>query len=128
MHLASATPRKSLITVASKGSRRYARAGLYRDHSGGKRAGGGLAGALVITLVIVGLIYAVALGREATPTSEIGVNGFAQHRIARIVIPTDDGHCRERAFYNDDGLIGPDRVVVCDWDRRGWGLAKQGSN
>src|SRR3954467_5613426 len=110
MQIAHATARKSLIPAPPKGGLRYRRASFSHRHSHGESLAGGLAAALVITLVIVGLIYAVAVGREAPAELGSGVTGFPQHRTARIVVPNDDGRCREHAFYNDNGLMGPDRL------------------
>ena len=114
MQIAQATARKSLIPATPRGGPRFRRAGVYRQESHSEVSGNGVTGAILITLVIVGLIFAIAARRDA-PTEPIGVTGFAQHRAARIVIPTEDGRqCREHAFYNDSGLMGPERVIVCD--------------
>jgi hypothetical protein len=115
MQIAHATPRKSLIPAAPRAGARYRRAGVYRQESHAEGSGNGFAGAILITLVIVALIFFVAVRRDAPTEPPIGVTGFAQHRAARIVIPTDDGRqCREHAFYNDSGLMGPERVIFCD--------------
>jgi hypothetical protein len=115
MQIAQATARKSLIPATPRGGPRFRRAGVYRQESHSEGSGNGFTGAILITLVIVGLIFAIAARRDAPTEPPIGVTGFAQHRAARIVIPTDDGYqCREHAFYNDSGLMGPERVVVCD--------------
>ena len=93
-------------------------------HSRGEKIAGVLAGVVILGLVVVGLRYTVFTGPMTGPTSngggsierEVAVDPFVQARMARVVVPTDDGRCREYPFYNDNGGFGPDRVILCDGD------------
>lgn len=93
-------------------------------HSRGEKIAGVLAGITIMALVVAGFRYTVfmpsatlssggsgTLGRESAP------DPFAQERIGRIVVPTNDGRCREYPFYNENGGFGADRVVICDDDQ-----------
>jgi hypothetical protein len=117
MRYASTALSKPAFTARPIAARRYSRAGFNHRHSVTEKITGGLAGALLITLVIIGLIYAVRLvpSPPAFVPDDAAVR-FADTRAGRIVIPTDDGRCREYAFYNTTGWVGPERVLTCDED------------
>jgi hypothetical protein len=117
MHSAPAVLRKPVFSVRPIARRRYARADLSHRHSRLERIAGSMVGAIMFALVIAGLIYTVRMMPSAMPARDAAADRFAQHRMARIVIPTDDGRCREYAFSNDSGFIGRERVAACDDDR-----------
>jgi hypothetical protein len=111
----SATLKKPAY-VAPIAGRRYARAHFSRGHSHTESYVGGLVGLTILALVLAGLVYTVTSAPPAAPSRDIAADSFAKTRAARVVIPTDDGRCREYAFHNDNGSIGMDRVVSCDDD------------
>jgi hypothetical protein len=109
--------RKPAFAAAPIASRRYARATFAHAHSRAEKVTGGFAAVAILALVIAGLVYTVYSVPSAEPARTAASDRFPQTRTARIVVPTNDGRCKEYAFYNDSGLIGMDRVAACDHDQ-----------
>jgi len=74
----------------------------------------GTAVGVVAMLVATGAIYTL-MGLSPSSPARIApaADHFSQTRAARIVVPTDDGLCREYTFNNENGVFGEYRLVPC---------------
>lgn len=96
--------------------RKLTRAALVRPHSHSERIAVIAGAALAVALLLAGAAYTMR-GDTPPPIVTPANHPFLTARVARIVIPGDDGVCREHGFDNERGVFGEARVVVCPDDR-----------
>jgi len=86
----------------------------WRARSRKERLAVGTAVGVVAMLVAAGAIYTL-MGLSPSSPARIApaADRFSQTRAARIVVPADDGLCREYTFNNENGAFGEYRLVPC---------------
>ncbi len=86
----------------------------FRPRSRKEKFAIGTAVSAVAALVVAGVVYTMTLPSTPPPPATGSEPGTVAARRARILVPTDNGRCREYTFNNENGAFGLAREVSCD--------------